>query len=68
MLDGSNIKIMKLVTSEFHVIRAKRCFAKYFNGYISDIPVSSGIDPVKMKEVVSKETQLLEEYARRGWI
>lgn len=68
MLDGSNIKILKLVTSEFHIIRAKRCFNKFFKGYVSDIPVSSGLDPVKMKEVVHKETELLEEYARRGWI
>lgn len=68
MLEGSNIKILKLVTSEFHIIRAKRCFNKYFHGYVADIPVSSALNPVKMREAVNKETELLEEYTRRGWI
>jgi len=68
LLQGSNIKIIKLVTSEFHGIRAKRCFAKTFDGYISDICVSSGLKPPAMAAAVQKEMNLLEEYQRRGWI
>ena len=68
ILHGSNIKIMKLVTSEFHIIRAKKCMDKVFDGYISDIGCSSGLTAEQLNNAVQKETELTAEYVRRGWI
>lgn len=68
ILSGSNIKVIKLVTSEFHSIRAKRCVEKVFDGYISNVTVSSNFDAQKMSEAVQKETELIQEYVKRGWL
>merc|ERR1711934_74694 len=61
MLLGTNVKIVKLITSDFHAVRARKCFTKALNGkvYLSDINVPSGLAPEELSIAVHKETQML---------
>eukprot|EP00658_Telonema_sp_P-2_P084724 TRINITY_DN9487_c0_g1_i1.p1 TRINITY_DN9487_c0_g1~~TRINITY_DN9487_c0_g1_i1.p1 ORF type:complete len:214 (+),score=35.75 TRINITY_DN9487_c0_g1_i1:233-874(+) len=58
--------LLKLVTSDFNIVRAKRCFRKVFSIYISEDEVPSGMRGEDFLFQLDREHHLVREYRLAG--
>eukprot|EP00656_Telonema_subtile_P000181 TRINITY_DN10092_c0_g1_i2.p1 TRINITY_DN10092_c0_g1~~TRINITY_DN10092_c0_g1_i2.p1 ORF type:complete len:140 (+),score=35.27 TRINITY_DN10092_c0_g1_i2:94-513(+) len=60
--------LLKLVTSDFNIVRAKRCFRKVFKLYISEDEVPSEMRGDDFLFQLDREHHLVREYRLQGLI
>jgi len=64
--DRSPIGVMKLVTSDFNIVRARRCFAHSMHIYVSDDEVPSGLGNEDMIYMLDEEHRINKQYRSSG--
>lgn len=60
--------LIKLVTSDFNIVRAKRCFRKLFSVYVSEDEVVSGMRGEELLFQMDREHHIVREYRLQGWL
>jgi len=62
----STASLLKLVTSDFNIVRAKRCFRKCFKMYISEDEVPSDMRGEELLFQLDREHHIVKEYRLAG--
>ena len=62
----SPIGVLKLITSDFNIIRARRCFAFHMKIYVADEEVPSGLGSEDMMFMLDEEHRINHYYRTSG--
>jgi len=62
----SPICVVKLVTSDFNIIRARRCFGFQMKIYVSEEEVPSGLGSEDMMYMLDEEHRINHDYRKSG--
>jgi len=62
----SPIGVIKLITSDFNIVRARRCFGYAMKIYVSDDEVPSGLGAEDMMFMLDEEHRINHEYRKQG--
>jgi len=64
--ERSPIGVIKLITSDFNIVRARRCFSYAMKIYVSDDEVPSGLGAEDMMYLLDEEHRITREYRMQG--
>lgn len=64
--DKSPIGVIKLITSDFNIVRARRCFGYAMKIYVSDDEVPSGLGSEDMMFMLDEEHRINHDYRKQG--